>query len=105
MISFYDHRPVQRSYRSISLETHPDKVLEMQKALATEKFKMLTKIRDILVDDVRKAAYDEKGIVIEAVQCTRYLHHDRSANKPVHSNLCRYYPIFIENRNIPFAAV
>lgn len=47
----------------MSLQVHPDRVSEDEKAEATEKFKVLTKINNVLTDPNKKAIYDEQGII------------------------------------------
>jgi DnaJ homolog subfamily C member 9 len=45
------------------LKVHPDRVPEEEKENATEKFKVLAKINEVLNDDSRRALYDEQGII------------------------------------------
>jgi DnaJ homolog subfamily C member 9 len=45
------------------LKVHPDRVPESEKEQATEKFKVLAKVNEVLSDDSRRALYDEQGIV------------------------------------------
>lgn len=47
----------------MSLQVHPDRVAEDEKEVATEKFKVLTKINETLTDSSKKALYDEQGII------------------------------------------
>lgn len=42
---------------------HPDRVPESEKEQATEKFKILAKINEVLSDDSRRGLYDESGTV------------------------------------------
>lgn len=42
---------------------HPDRVPEDEKIVATEKFKVLSKLQTILTDKDKKALYDERGII------------------------------------------
>lgn len=42
---------------------HPDRVPEAEKIVATEKFKVLSKLQTILTDKDKKALYDERGII------------------------------------------
>lgn len=42
---------------------HPDRVPEAEKLVATEKFKVLSKLQTILTDKDKKALYDERGII------------------------------------------
>lgn len=54
---------VKKAYYRLSLQVHPDRVSEDEKAEATEKFKVLTKINNVLTDPNKKAIYDEQGII------------------------------------------
>jgi DnaJ homolog subfamily C member 9 len=45
------------------LKVHPDRVPEAEKEEATEKFKVLAKINEVLSDDNRRALYDQQGII------------------------------------------
>lgn len=54
---------MKKAYYKLSLKVHPDRVPEEEKDLATEKFKVLSKIFDVLTDKSKKALYDEKGII------------------------------------------
>lgn len=47
----------------MSLQVHPDRVAEVDKDEATEKFKVLTKLNGVLTDPDKKAIYDEQGII------------------------------------------
>lgn len=47
----------------MSLQIHPDRVAENYKEEATEKFKILTKIHDVLIDTNKKKLYDQQGII------------------------------------------
>lgn len=47
----------------MSLQVHPDRVAEDEKEVATEKFKVLTKIKETLTDSSKKALYDEQGTI------------------------------------------
>ncbi|XP_050075287.1 J domain-containing protein CG6693 [Anopheles maculipalpis] len=58
--------PVQelkKAYYRLSLQTHPDRVPESDKKEATEKFKVLSKLYNILSDKDTRAIYDERGVV------------------------------------------
>lgn len=47
----------------MSLQIHPDRVADPgEKEKATEKFKVLTKIKSVLINKEKKALYDKKGI-------------------------------------------
>lgn len=54
---------VKKAYYKLSLQVHPDRVADDAKEEATEKFKILTKIHGVLIDPVKKALYDEQGIL------------------------------------------
>lgn len=54
---------VKKAYYKQALKVHPDRVPEDEKIQATEKFKVLAKINEVLSDDARRALYDEQGIV------------------------------------------
>lgn len=62
---------IRKAYHSLSRQTHPDRVSISEKALATEKFKLLQKIFGILTNDFTKTTYDKKGIVVEFEKGTR----------------------------------
>lgn len=65
-ISFYNiciALPVKKSYHKLSLKVHPDRVSEEEKKEATEKFKIVSKIYDVLTDTSKRSLYDEQGIV------------------------------------------
>lgn len=47
----------------MSLQIHPDRVADSEKEEATEKFKVLTKIKTILTDSDKKTLYDQHGII------------------------------------------
>jgi len=54
---------LKKAYYKQALKVHPDRVPEEEKAEATEKFKVLAKINEVLSDDNRRALYDEQGII------------------------------------------
>lgn len=54
---------MKKAYYKLSLKVHPDRVPEEEKDLATEKFKVLSKIFDVLTDSSKKTLYDERGII------------------------------------------
>lgn len=62
---------IREAYHSLSRQIHPDRVSIPEKALATEKFKLLQKIFGILSNDFTKTSYDKKGIVVEFEKGTR----------------------------------
>lgn len=47
----------------MTVQLHPDRVVESEKKEATEKFKVLTKINSVLMDKGKKALYDEQGTI------------------------------------------
>lgn len=53
------HILVKKAYHKLSLKVHPDRVSEDQKLEATEKFKVLGSIHEILSDKNKRAVYDE----------------------------------------------
>ena len=54
---------VKKAYYKCALKVHPDRVAEDEKEEATEKFKILAKLNEVLSDDSRRALYDEQGII------------------------------------------
>uniref|UniRef100_A0A182WMK1 J domain-containing protein n=1 Tax=Anopheles minimus TaxID=112268 RepID=A0A182WMK1_9DIPT len=54
---------IKKAYYRLSLQTHPDRVPESDKKEATEKFKVLSKLYNILSDKDSRAIYDERGVV------------------------------------------
>lgn len=54
---------VKKAYYKQALKVHPDRVPEEEKEAATEKFKVLAKINEVLNDDSRRALYDEQGVI------------------------------------------
>lgn len=54
---------VKKAYYKQALKVHPDRVPETEKEEATEKFKVLAKIHEVLSDSSRRALYDEQGVV------------------------------------------
>lgn len=56
---------MKKGYYKKSLEVHPDRVSENEKEEATEKFKVLSKLYNTLIDKEKRTLYDEKGIVEE----------------------------------------
>ncbi|NP_001157386.1 DnaJ (Hsp40) homolog 10 [Bombyx mori] len=52
-------KEVKKAYHKLSLKVHPDRVSEDQKLEATEKFKVLGSIHEILSDKNKRAVYDE----------------------------------------------
>ena len=58
---------IKRAYRKLSLEVHPDRVVEAEKAAATEKFQALSKVHTVLADNEKRALYDESGEIDDDV--------------------------------------
>jgi len=58
---------VKRAYRKKSLEVHPDRAAEKDKATATEKFQCLSRVYSVLSDQDKRALYDESGEVDDDV--------------------------------------
>ena len=58
---------VKRAYRKKSLEVHPDRAAEADKATATEKFQCLSRVYTVLSDQDKRALYDESGEVDDDV--------------------------------------
>ncbi|XP_030374448.1 J domain-containing protein CG6693 [Scaptodrosophila lebanonensis] len=56
-------KDIKKAYHKLSLLVHPDRVQEAQKEEATEKFKVISKIYQVLTDAGKRALYDEKGII------------------------------------------
>ncbi|KAM7363896.1 J domain-containing protein CG6693 [Cochliomyia hominivorax] len=56
-------KDIKKAYYKLSLLVHPDRVPETQKEAATEKFKLLSKLYQILTDKDKRALYDEQGII------------------------------------------
>jgi DnaJ family protein C protein 9 len=56
---------VKRGYRRRSLQLHPDRVPEKERAEATKKFQALGAAYKVLSDKDRRAVYDESGEVDE----------------------------------------
>lgn len=54
---------VKKAYYKLSLQVHPDRVSEEEKEVATEKFKVLSKLNELLSDTDKRALYDEKGVI------------------------------------------
>nr|XP_019547668.2 J domain-containing protein CG6693 [Aedes albopictus] len=54
---------IKKAYYKLSLKVHPDRVSPTEKAEATEKFKVLSKIYSVLSDHDKRALYDEQGLI------------------------------------------
>lgn len=62
---------VNNSYRQLARKIHPDKVhVESEKQRAKEKFTVLVKIKDALLDPNKRSTYDREGIVDDKPQLT-----------------------------------
>lgn len=58
---------IKRAYRKKSLEVHPDRAAEGDKATATVKFQCLSRVYTVLSDQDKRALYDESGEVDDDV--------------------------------------
>lgn len=56
-------KDIKKAYHKLSLLVHPDRVPDAQKDESTEKFKVLSKIYQVLTDSQKRAVYDEQGII------------------------------------------
>lgn len=56
-------KDITKAYYKIALKVHPDRVPESEKVEATEKFKVLAKLHQVLTTKDKRALYDEQGIV------------------------------------------
>ncbi|XP_055837016.1 J domain-containing protein CG6693 [Episyrphus balteatus] len=56
-------KDIKKAYYKISLKVHPDRVPEEDKEIATEKFKVLAKVHQVLTDQNKRALYDEQGVI------------------------------------------
>ncbi|EDV93767.1 J domain-containing protein CG6693 [Drosophila grimshawi] len=56
-------KEIKKAYHKLSLLVHPDRVPEAQKEESTEKFKVLSKIYQVLTDPAKRALYDEQAII------------------------------------------
>lgn len=54
---------IKKAYYKQALKVHPDRVPEDEKEKATESFKILAKIHEVLSDDNKRALYDQQGII------------------------------------------
>lgn len=52
---------VRKAYYVLSMKYHPDKVADKDKAEATEKFKVISRVHALLSDDDQRKVYDETG--------------------------------------------
>ncbi|ALC45740.1 CG6693 [Drosophila busckii] len=58
-----EEKEIKKAYHKLSLLVHPDRVPEAQKEESTEKFKVLSKIYQVLTDNQKRALYDEQGVL------------------------------------------
>lgn len=56
-------KDITKAYYKLALKVHPDRVREEEKELATEKFKVLSKLHLTLTTKEKRTLYDEQGIV------------------------------------------
>uniref|UniRef100_A0A336M8D6 CSON013587 protein n=1 Tax=Culicoides sonorensis TaxID=179676 RepID=A0A336M8D6_CULSO len=56
-------KDITKAYYKLALKVHPDRVPEEEKEVATEKFKVLTKLHLTLTTKDKRALYDEQGII------------------------------------------
>ncbi|EDW68391.1 J domain-containing protein CG6693 [Drosophila virilis] len=56
-------KEIKKAYHKLSLLVHPDRVPDAQKDESTEKFKVLSKIYQVLTDTQKRALFDEQGII------------------------------------------
>ncbi|XP_064551203.1 J domain-containing protein CG6693 [Drosophila montana] len=56
-------KEIKKAYHKLSLLVHPDRVPDAQKEESTEKFKVLSKIYQVLTDTQKRALFDEQGII------------------------------------------
>ncbi|KAL7022633.1 hypothetical protein ACKWTF_012322 [Chironomus riparius] len=54
---------IKKAYYKQALKVHPDRVADEEKEKATESFKILAKVNEVLSDDNKRALYDQQGIV------------------------------------------
>lgn len=75
---------VKKAYHRLSLLVHPDRVEENQKTVATEKFKVLSKIHSILQNSDKRRNYDESGdIDNEFDSDTSWINYWKAIFKPL----------------------
>lgn len=58
---------IKRAYRRLSLEVHPDRAKEHEKATCTAKFQCLSKVYTIISDKDKRSLYDESGEIDDEV--------------------------------------
>lgn len=56
-------KQVDKAYKQLCLKIHPDRVSRDRELEACEQFKIVTKIKQILLDPQAKATYDQSGRV------------------------------------------
>lgn len=77
---------------------HPDRVSEEEKEEATEKFKVLAKIHEVLSDDNKRKLYDEQGIVDDDDddKITTWLEAFKNLFKPIsESDINNYHKEYV----------
>lgn len=52
---------IKKAYRKLAMKFHPDRVIELEKEAAAEKFKVIQVAYDVLSNPERRAHYDETG--------------------------------------------
>jgi len=52
---------VKKAFYKQSLKVHPDKVTEVDKSLATQKFQLISKLYQFLSDEKKRDVYDKTG--------------------------------------------
>ncbi|XP_018803300.1 PREDICTED: J domain-containing protein CG6693 [Bactrocera latifrons] len=58
-------RDIKKAYYKMSLQVHPDRVEEDEKSTATEKFKVLSKVYQVLSDKEKRDLYNEQGVIVD----------------------------------------
>ncbi|XP_072940133.1 J domain-containing protein CG6693 [Epargyreus clarus] len=79
-------KQVKTAYRKLSLKVHPDRAKEDDRLEATEKFKVLSRIHQILSDKEKRARYDETNCVDdddESLLCNDWLQYWRMLFKQI----------------------
>ncbi|XP_067615410.1 J domain-containing protein CG6693-like [Eurosta solidaginis] len=56
-------KDIKKAYYKLSLQVHPDRVKDEEKSTATEKFKVLSKVYQVLSDKQKRDLYDEQGVI------------------------------------------
>lgn len=74
---------VKKSYHNLCLTIHPDRVNVAQKMIATEKFKIISKIYEVLMDNGKKTLYDEANTVNFGINNTSFTVTNAQLNRAV----------------------